>query len=162
MGGAAKSLVSEGLNPPQKPTGPRQYSTTRNMVQKPRARFRVSHGGLKRPGMDPPLCSSRTFARPSLQSHFDPCPLQKVRPFGSVTTPTGVRALPLGFTWPRRIVLQPPPQFGEEIPTIRQDNWAGLFFGELLPSHQDYDPGPPNTLSLWLLCCQRHVETLVS
>ena len=57
---------------------------------------------------------------------------------------------------------QPPPHFGEEIPTIRQDNSAGLFFGELLPSHQDYDPGPPNTLSLWLLCCQRHVETLVS
>ena len=55
-----------------------------------------------------------------------------------------------------------PPQFGEEIPTIRQDNSAGLFFGELLPSHQDYGPGPPNTLSLWLLCCQRHVETLVS
>ena len=58
--------------------------------------------------------------------------------------------------------FQPTPQFGEEIPTIRQDNSAGLFFGELLPSHQDYDPGPPNTLSLWLLCCQRHVETLVS
>ena len=62
----------------------------------------------------------------------------------------------------RSAPCQPPPQFGEEIPTIRQDNSAGLFFGELLPSHQDYDPGPPNTLSLWLLCCQRHVETLVS
>ena len=58
--------------------------------------------------------------------------------------------------------VQPPPQFGEEIPTIRQDNSAGLFFGEMLPSHQDYGPGPPSTLSLWLLCCQRHVETLVS
>ena len=57
---------------------------------------------------------------------------------------------------------QPPPQFGEEIPTIRQNNSAGLFFGEMLPSHQDYGPGPPNTLSLWLLCCQRHVETLIS
>ena len=44
--------------------------------------------------------------------------------------------------------MQPPPQFGEEIPTIWQDNSAGLFFGELLPSHQDYDPGPPNTLCL--------------
>ena len=58
--------------------------------------------------------------------------------------------------------FQPPPQFGEEIPTIRQNNSAGLFFGEMLPSHQDYGPGPPNTLSLWLLCCQRHVETLIS
>ena len=58
--------------------------------------------------------------------------------------------------------MQPPLQFGEEIPTIRQNNSVGLFFGEMLPSHQDYGPGPPNTLSLWLLCCQRHVETLIS
>ena len=56
----------------------------------------------------------------------------------------------------------PPPKFGEEIPTIPQNNSAGLFFSEMLPSHQDYGPGPPNTLSLWLLCCQRHVETLIS
>ena len=50
-------------------------------------------------------------------------------------------------------------------PPIRRrntNNSAGLFFGEMLPSHQDYGPGPPNTLSLWLLCCQRHVETLIS
>ena len=59
--------------------------------------------------------------------------------------------------------INPPrPQFGEEIPTIRQNNSAGLFFSEMLPSHQDYGPGPPNTLSLWLLCCQRDVENLIS
>ena len=58
--------------------------------------------------------------------------------------------------------VQSRPQFGEEIPTIRQNNSAGLFFGKMLPSHQGYGPGPPNTLSLWLLCCQGHVETLIS
>ena len=36
--------------------------------------------------------------------------------------------------------MQPPPQFGEEIRTIRQNNSAGLFFGEMLPSHRDYAP----------------------
>ena len=67
-----------------------------------------------------------------------------------------------GWDWGHKKLVQPPPQFGEEIPTIRQNNSAGLFFSEMLPSHQDYGPGPPNTLSLWLLCCQRHVETLIS
>ena len=63
---------------------------------------------------------------------------------------------------PQKRVIQPAPQFGEEIPIIWQNNSPGLFFGEMLPSHQDYGPGPQNTLSLWLLCCQRHVETLIS
>ena len=54
--------------------------------------------------------------------------------------------------------IPPPPPIRRRNP----NNSAGLFFGEMLPSHQDYGPGPPNTLSLWLLCCQRHVETLIS
>ena len=162
-GGIHRPAVARGAGPPSLSLRRRRRGAPSHPQGRTAALCRAERGH----------CAIAECPRGSAAAHTrpTPVPMPKRRPTRgrAIPGPMPVRRLlahckciagtPQGLG---NLVYNHPPQFGEEIPTIRQNNSAGLFFGEMLPSHQDYGPGPPNTLSLWLLCCQRHVETLSS